>query len=233
MKHLEVERWGRQAGPLHRFDARAKLIAVLIVLAFIGTARPWSVWHAGFYAFLALLTAIVSRLSWAGLARRLTLLLPFPMTFAALTWISIGDATYAAGLVSRSLISACFAVVLIGVTSVPALLEGVARLGVPRVLVSVTQLLYRYLFVLFDQAVRMRLAAACRGGFRWSAATGAAAALFASSEERAGRVHCAMLARGFQGQDPVLSQPSWHTADTLLVSGTTMGLMAARFLWRL
>jgi cobalt/nickel transport system permease protein len=233
VKHLEAEQWSRQSGPLHGLDARAKLIAVLIALVFIGTARPWTPRHAGFYAILALLAALLSRLEWSGLARRLALILPFPVTFAVLSWISTGDGAGAAGLISRSLVSASFAVVLIGVTSVPSLLEGAARLGAPRILISVMRFLYRYLFVLFDQALRMRDAASCRGGFRWHAASGAAAALFASSEERAARIHRAMPARGFRGRDPALSLPAWRLADTVLVIGTPVALATARILWQL
>jgi cobalt/nickel transport system permease protein len=214
-------------------DARAKLIAVIVVLAFIATARPWSPRHVAFYAMLAAAAALLSQLSWAGLARRLALLLPFPVVFAVLSWVSSGQLAHAAALVTRSIVSASFAVILIGVTPVPELLEGAGRIGVPRVLITVTQFLYRYLFVLFDQAVRMKQAAACRGGFRWSAASGAAAALFASSEERAARVHRAMLARGFHGHDPVLTPPLWRHADTLLVAGALIFLSGARLLWQL
>lgn len=232
MRHLEVESWvTRKPGPLHPRDPRAKLLAVVAILAFIATARPWTLRHAACYSAIALATVAVSKLSWRGLFRRLALVLPFPALFALLFWLSSGDGYAAAGLVTRSALSACFAVVLIGVTPVPALLEGAARIGVPRVLVAVTQFLYRYLFVLFDQAMRMKLAAACRGGFRWSAASGAAAALFASSEERAARVHRAMLARGYHGQDPTLTPPAWRAADTALLAGVCLSLLAGRLLW--
>jgi len=233
VKHLEVENWSRRTGPLHRLDARAKVIAVLLILVFAATARPWTPGHVAFYAALALAAAAFSKQSWRGLARRLLLVMPFPLVFAGLSWVSTGNGAHAAALVSRSMVSAAFAVVLISVTPLPALLEGVARLGAPRVLTSVAQLVYRYLFVLFDQAMRMRLAAACRGGFRWHAASSAAAALFASSEERALRVHRAMQARGFQGRDPVLTAPAWRPADTLLVVCAVSALLTARLLWQL
>ena len=161
------------------------------------------------------------------------MVLPFPLVFAGMSWLASRDTAQAAGLITRSVISAAFALILIGVTTAPALLDGAARLGVPAVLISVAQLLYRYLFVLFDQSVRLRNAAACRGGFRWSAAAGAAAALFASSEDRAERIHRAMLARGHQGPVRLLTQREWRAADTLLLTGTLGVLLAARLLWRL
>ncbi len=233
MRHLEVERWRSVPGLLHKLDARAKLIAVLAMLVFIATARPWTPMHAAFYAVLALSAMVVSRLPWAGLLRRLAVILPFTATFAALAWISTGDATRAAGLISRSLVSAAFAVVLIGVTPVPSLLDGAGRMGAPVMLISVAQFLYRYLFVLFDQALRMKQAAACRGGLRWDAASGAAAALFVCSQERATRIHGAMLARGFQGASPTLDPPRWRGVDTILVVGAMILLGTARIVWGL
>jgi cobalt/nickel transport system permease protein len=233
VRHLEVERWHRQAGPLQGLDARAKLISVIIMLAFIGTARPWTASHALFYASLAVAAVIASRLPWAGVLRRLAVILPFSLTFALLSWISTGDPIRAAGLVSRSAVSCAFAVVLIGVTPVAALLDGIRSMGAPRMLMVVSQFLYRYLFVLFDQSMRVRQASACRGGFRWAAASGAAAALFASSQERAERIHWAMLARGFHGSIPSLNPPVWRASDTGLVAATATLLAGSRILWRL
>ena len=106
-------------------------------------------------------------------------------------------------------------------------------MGAPVMLISVAQFLYRYLFVLFDQALRMKQAAACRGGLRWDAASGAAAALFVSSQERATRIHGAMLARGFQGASPTLDPPHWRGVDTMLVVGAMILLGAARIVWGL
>ena len=60
VKHLEVDGWSRRSSPLHRLDARAKLAAVLVTLAFIGSARPWTARHAIFYADLAVAAGLVN-----------------------------------------------------------------------------------------------------------------------------------------------------------------------------
>ena len=70
MRHLEVERWRSVPGPLHKLDARAKSIAVLAMLVFIATARPWTPMHAAFYALLAWSAMLVSRLPWRSEERR-------------------------------------------------------------------------------------------------------------------------------------------------------------------
>jgi cobalt/nickel transport system permease protein len=89
---------------------------------------------------------------------------------------------------------------------------------------------YRYLFVLFEQAHNMRRASRCRAprGRRqplFAAAAGAVAVLFARSYGRAERIHQAMLARGFQGHFELLETPQTGVRDWafLLVS---LGLLA-------
>lgn len=218
---------------LHRRDARAKLIAVLVILAFVGTARSWHWPHGVFYGSLALAALLAAQLSWQSFVRRLAVVLPFTGIFAAMTWLSTGDSARAAVLFSRSLVSVAFAIVLTATTPTPALLAGAERLGAPRLLVTVAQLVHRYLFVLIDQALRMRQAARSRGGFRWSAAAGAAAALLLSSEQRAARIHQAMLARGFTGRLPELAVAAkWSAFDSALLGGTAITLLVARLLWR-
>lgn len=234
MRHLEADQWSRGAGTLHRRDARSKLAAVLVVLAFIGTARPWQWPHGVFYGSLAMAALLAAQIPWRSFFRRLFVVLPFTGIFALLTWLSTGDSARAGVLLSRSLISVAFAIALTATTPAHALLAGAERLGAPRLLVAVAQMVHRYLFVLIDQALRMRQAARSRGGFRWSAAAGAAAALLLSSEQRATRIHQAMLARGFTGRLPELSAAAhWDALDSALLGGTALTLLLARLLWRL
>jgi cobalt/nickel transport system permease protein len=72
----------------------------------------------------------------------------------------------------------------------------------------VAQFLYRYLFVISEEAQHMSKAAAARGatvgglagnGARFRAAAGALAVLFARSYGRAEDIHRAMLSRSFPG----------------------------------
>ncbi|MCC6539353.1 MAG: hypothetical protein IT162_17510 [Bryobacterales bacterium] len=234
MRHLESDQWSRGASALHARDARAKLIAVLVMLAFIGTARPWHWPHALFYGSLALAALLAARLPWRDFLRRLAVVLPFTGIFALLTFLSTGDSGRALVLLSRSLVSVAFAIVLTATTPAPALLTGAEKLGAPRLLVAVAQMVYRYLFVLIDQALRMRQAARSRGGFRWDAAAGAAAALLLSSEQRATRIHQAMLARGFNGRWPERAPTArWNLFDSALPAATALTLLLARLLWRL
>jgi cobalt/nickel transport system permease protein len=224
---LTVDRWSRGASPLHDRDARAKLGAVLAFLIAVTTTRPGAHLAFGLYAALAIAAAAVARLPIAALARRAALVLPFSATFAAITWWS-GDPSRAIALAEKSLLCGFAALLLIATTPVNDLLRALEWLAVPRPLILVIQFLYRYLFVISEQAQHMRLAAQCRRGVRgyggtqyqrsrFSAAAGALGVLFARSWERADGIYRAMLARGFNGHFPRLVPLRFRAADAAFV----------------
>ena len=214
MHHVVVERWSRQHSALHRRDARAKLGALLAFLIAVSTTDPKS--QSAFAAYTVLLAGaiVAARLPIAALLRRATLVLPFAATFALITWWS-GDEARALALAEKSFLSGLAALLLVATTPIPDLLRALEILRVPRLLVLIIHFLYRYLFVISEQAQHMRLAAASRGRLRFRSAAGAFAVLFARSWERADGIYRAMLARGFSGRFPTISHPHWHAADAL------------------
>jgi cobalt/nickel transport system permease protein len=95
-------------------------------------------------------------------------------------------------------------VVLGAVTPFHRLLGAMRRLGVPVVLVSTLQFLYRYQFVLREEVGRMLTARRARSFGRrglpnWSQLTSLIAMLFLRTLERGEHVHSAMVARGWDG----------------------------------
>ena len=199
MHHVVVERWSR-GSPLHSRDARAKLGALIAFLVPFPqrrlarkslsplTPRSWTGAMAA------------SRLPAAGLARRAGLILPFSATFALITWWS-GDPGRALALSEKSFLSGLAALLLIATTPLTQILAALDSLGLPRLLILVVQFLYRYLFVISEQAQHMRLAARSRHGTLGSnGEVQAAAGALASSSPAPGsvrRIYRAMLARGF------------------------------------
>lgn len=86
----------------------------------------------------------------------------------------------------------------------PKLLGGLARLGVPRILVATLHFMYRYVHVLADELERMVHARRARtfrrsGRLEWARLGGLIGMLFVRSFERGERVHAAMRARGWDG----------------------------------
>jgi cobalt/nickel transport system permease protein len=207
LHHVVLERWSRGTSALHRRDPRVKVIAVLVFLVVLGTAHRDLPWLAAACFLLLCGAALAARLPLAAALRRAALVLAFTAVFAAISWLS-GDPARALSLVLKSYLSAFAVLLLVATTRLSVLLHGLERLGVPAFLLMVVQFLYRYLFVISEEAQHMRAAALSRGAARartdrrtrLQAAGGAVAALFARSYARAEEIHRAMLARGFAGE---------------------------------
>jgi cobalt/nickel transport system permease protein len=227
LHHVLLDRWSQGASPLHRRDARAKILALLVFLVVLATTPADAVAVLAIYGALLAAAILIAQLPLGLIVTRAMVVLPFSLTFALISWLA-GEPLRALALVEKSYLSTVAVLLLAAVTPLPLLLGGLERLGFPRLLVLVAQFLYRYLFVLSEQAQHMRLAASCRNGgaghrrgSRFRAATGALAVLFARSYERAEGIHRAMLARGFSGRFSVLRAQRFGVGDgafLLLVS---------------
>jgi cobalt/nickel transport system permease protein len=107
---------------------------------------------------------------------------------------------------------------LTSTTKLPHLLHGLEQLRMPRVMVMILSFMYRYIFVLVDEAMRMKQARDSRnfGGGRWRQVRtmgNMIGTLFIRSYERGERVYAAMAARGFDGQSRTLNHFSFGLVD--------------------
>jgi cobalt/nickel transport system permease protein len=231
MHHVVLDRWSRGDSFLHRRDGRSKLIVAVAMLVAIATAPP-PLWPFALAAAgLLLLLTVAAGLPVRGMLARALVVLPFSAAFAGISWLA-GDPGRVLPLVGKSYLSAMTVLLLAGVTPGPALLHAMERLGAPRFLLLVMQFLYRYLFVLPEEAQHMRAAAVSRGaaGMRRArqAAAGAVAALFLRAYERAEAIHHAMLARGFDGRLRTPRAPRFGPADALFACAALAGIIALR-----
>ena len=230
MHHVVLERWSRGASALHRRDPRAKIAALLVLLVVLATSQR-ALPALAIALFLLLCSAAVwAKLPLAGVLFRAGIVLPFSALFAAVCWMA-GDPARGAALVLKSYLCSLAVLLVVSTTPLPVLLRGLEMAGVPRFLLMVAQFLYRYLFVISEEAQHMAKAAASRGGGegmsawvglvrqparstnRFRAAAGALAVLFARSFGRAEDIHRAMLARGFEGHFRTLTTLHFRTGD--------------------
>jgi cobalt/nickel transport system permease protein len=234
LHHVHVDHWSRGASPMHARDPRAKILALLIFLIVLATTPANAVLTLGIDASLLVSGILIAGLPLANLLLRAMVVLPFSLTFGLISWLA-GDRLRALALVEKSYLSAAAVLLVVGTTALPALLSGMERLGAPRVLVLVAQFIYRYLFVISEQAQHMRLAAASRHGDprlhrkgRFRAAAGALAVLFARSYYRADGIHRAMLARAFTGRFPLLNSLQFRLADGVFLLAASAFLILVR-----
>jgi cobalt/nickel transport system permease protein len=226
LRHAVLEEWSRGNGPLHRRDPRAKTAVLLFFLIAVAmTHRDLWLSATGWMAMLAAV-AVWGRLPLAGLLARSAVVLPFSAVFALVSWAG-GDTERAISLVVKSYLSGAAVLLVVASTPMPRLLRGLEAVGAPRFLLLVSQFLYRYLFVISEEAQHMRTAAVARGALagsliarpqRFRAAAGALAVLFARSYQRAEEIHRAMVARGFEGRFHPLDGLRFGAADALFLA---------------
>lgn len=240
-----------QAGqsPLHRLDARPKLILALALVLCL-SLTPATAWPVYVLLFALILSAIVlSELGPGLVMRRSMLALPFaaaalPLLFTVpgriVALLRLGPLTLSltapgaerfASIVLRSWLSVQVAVLLTATTKLTDLLAAMSQLHLPRLLVAILALMWSYLAVLIDEALRMMRARDSRSGswsgrgggtLPWRASvTGAmAGSLFLRGLERSERIHYAMLSRGYDGSiRPIAVRPLGWRARLVVVIG--------------
>lgn len=235
--------------PLSRRDPRWKLAAFGIAVA--TTAALATVPASAASLALALGLVAVGRVPLAWYGRRLGTLLPFFLLFGLLMPLvvrggeplaSIGPLTISERGVRAAALIGCKGVaivtfVLVLLTAAPfhVTMQAAHSLHVPGLLVHLTLLSYRYLFVLSNELARLRTALRVRG-FRsrmtahsYRTVAHVAGALLVRSHERAERVGHAMRCRGFDGNFRSLVEFRTTPADVLLfvlLAGSAAGLLA-------
>ncbi len=205
-----LERHREGTGPLHRLDARAKLIAALaLIIAVIAIPTAAWRWYGAVGMFLAFVVGL-SGLPPRELARRwlgVFLLVAFLVVMIAPAHpdrARYGVVAVAASILIKNGLAVMTMILLAGTTPFPRLLAGLRRLGMPPVLVATLQFMERYRHVLVEEVDRMATARRARtfgrrGGLSWGLLGGLIGLLFLRSFERAERVHDAMIARGWDG----------------------------------
>lgn len=204
-----LDRFGRSQSMCHRWPPFVKLFAavawILIVSCVPMTLGPL----VGIIACVVFFAHSLARIPLSYVASRLLLFWP-PLFLMAIS-LPLSQMGRTGWLMSiaifvRGTLSFCVALWLVNVMPFDQLLTTLRRLRVPDVLLAILTLMYRFLFVLWDELDRMRTARKARTirklGLRmeWKLAAQMLGRLLIRSLDRADRVHGAMLARGWQGQ---------------------------------
>lgn len=245
MLHIDSnDQYQRGSSRIHRLDPRVKILGTL---AFILTATflPPGAWVSfGLLLGAALVLAQTTRLGWTFALKRSVVALPFalaaitlPFTVPGQPIAQLGSFTLSAegsirflSILVKSWLSVQVAILLTATTPFHTILWGLRELRIPRVLISIVSFMYRYLFVLGDEALRLIRARSARaasglgrsGGsliWRGKVAGGMVGNLTLRAFERSERIYDAMVARGFQGEIKTLAPPTLATADTNLLVG--------------
>ena len=179
---------------------RAKLGASLSAILGVSALPSEQAWLALLALPALLLVARLARVDLASMLRRLSGALPFVLGLAGLALFQHRGLTVCLGLLAKSSVSLLTLLLLASTTPISELLGTLRRLHVPELLCNTIGLLDRYLFLLRDEAKRMRRARAGRtvrrGRWLWWGALGnSLGLLFVRTVLRAERVEAAVRSR--------------------------------------
>ncbi|MDV0444294.1 cobalt ECF transporter T component CbiQ [Methanorbis rubei] len=244
---FDIEREAYRKSPIHSLDARIKLILCLLGLL-VTVLLPYGT--AELFAFVVVYMLfwglyILSGSSFRYYLIRLMLIMPFGLFFIILQpffpnpyydvyhvavalpfginmyWESI---VFGLSLFAKFVISLSFIILLSATTTMQAMLEGAARLHVPRLFVVVMGLTIRYLYVfgLVYQKIQSAFAARCFHGFdrklplkyRLTVIGNAAGSLFVRALEQGERTYISMCCRGYSAASSVFyAKKPLHAAE--------------------
>jgi cobalt/nickel transport system permease protein len=237
VKHSFIDEFSDLDSFVHRLDPRTKLIASLaFILAVVLTpASNWRVFISYFCVVAVLL--IISKLPPLYVLKRSVVIFPFVFLIAVFIpffkegeiagsyniWLWQVSVTYSGLLILANVLVKAWLcilalILLSSTTKLAELLKGLSQLGVPKVMILILSFMYRYIFVMADEVMRMKQAHDSRnfGGERLhqlKTIGNMVGTLFIRSYERGERIYTAMLARGFDGQTRTLQNLSFRATD--------------------
>ena len=259
MKHSFLDKYSDRDSLIHRLDPRTKLLTSLLFILAVVLTPPgrWPVFALYFILVAALL--ILSRVPLLYTLKRSLVIMPFVVLIAIFIpffregevagsyniWLWQLSVTYNGlevfwNILAKAWLSILSLILLTSTTRFSQLLKGMEKLRLPRVMTMILSFMYRYIFVLIDEVMRMKQARDSRnfGGRRlWQLRTigNMIGTLFIRSYERGERVYAAMMARGFNGHTRTLESLNFRLSDVLfaLSLGFILILATVSNLWYL
>jgi cobalt/nickel transport system permease protein len=198
-------------------DPRIKVLTTVVFIVCVVSFGKHDISALVPFLVYPLLLVVVGDLPIGYLMRKVTLAAPFAILlgifnplFDQEVFLQVGPLGISGGWVSffsillRFIMTVGAVLILIATTGYHAVCMALERMGVPQVFVVQLLFLYRYLFVLVDEASRMVRARSLRSfegkGLGIRVVGSMAGHLLLRAMDRAQRIHLAMLCRGFDGE---------------------------------
>jgi cobalt/nickel transport system permease protein len=251
MQHSFLDRYSDIDSPIHRLDPRTKFVCLNLFILAVVTTPPDRFINFGAYAALILIAISLSRVPFTYVIKRVCLILPFVLLTALFLpfWAADHDSSTAFELLGmrltlhglmlvwnvtiKSLLAALGMILLSSSTPFNSLLKGLESLRFPRIMLMILAFMYRYLFVIVDQALRMTRARQSRGSGQYRKGQvrtiiNLIGLLFIRAYERAERVYQCMVCRGFEGDISSIRELEFSPADYIFAGLFLSGVIAIR-----
>jgi cobalt/nickel transport system permease protein len=203
MRHDFFDRYSRLDSPIHHLSSYVKLLfslGIIFTVIIVPIQNRWI-----FFTFVAILvlSSFMSKIPWSFIGGRLLFLEPFALGIAVMSLFQHNGITIFLSILIKSTLCLFTIILLSNTTPFSEILSLFRRIGVPALLITVLALTYRYLFVLIDEAARLRRARdsrmfVIRRSGIWLSLTSLMGQLFIRSTERSERIYTAMISRGWK-----------------------------------
>lgn len=212
MRHSYIDQYSNSNSFIARLDPRIKITAFITLVIFAVITPNSSYREFCLQGLLAFSLALISKAPFGFLLKKSLVVIPFVAVVSALNLI-MGRQTIAAfaATLAKSYLSAVYIIILVATTRFQDLMKGFESLKCPRLITTILSFMYRYVFVIEDELMTMKMAKESRsfGGsalFHAKAHSNILGSLFVRSYERAEEVYLAMRARGFNGSVKTLNE---------------------------
>lgn len=252
MRHDFFDSHCHHESVLGTLDPRVKLVATLAFVVAITIIPPNAYFAYLVFFVAAIIMSIVSKVRPNHYLQSLLVITPLIATLALAVpfmnprpgdGLSLGNdlsinsykLIMLFSLVSKTVLSYLFSLILLFSTSFVSLMEAFEKLGVPKLFVMIANFAYRYQFIIVDETerlVRSRNSRLWQPRFITQAKTIGymVGTLFLRSYERSERVYMAMSSRGFTGKFVSHTEMKPKPAD-LVYSLLCTGTIAAVWIW--
>lgn len=246
--YIEVGRMedlARIDSPVHRLDAR---IMVLTTAAFVVAVMSFPRYEVSAplpFLLFPVVIMTIGNIPPGCILRKILIASPFALAVGVFnplldrhTVVTIGSHGISGGWMSFASIAIRFALTvsaaltLVACTGIHRITAGMVQMGLPRVFAVQLQFLYRYLFVISGDALRMMRAVEMRSvgrsAMRLHTYASLAGHLLLRSIDRAQRVYQAMVSRGYEGHVRVMRPTAIRPGDIWFLAGWTAFFVVAR-----
>ncbi len=202
--------------PIHNLDPRIKVLTAAVFVVCVVSFDKYTIGAMLPFALFLVLVAGLAEIPLGLIGRKLVLVSPFALFLGMFNplldqqpLLTIGSVVISGGWISFASIMLRFALtvgailLLVAVTGFNSVCMALERLGMPRIFAVQLLLLYRYIFVLMEEGIRMYRARQLRAfhgrGLGMRTFGLLVGSLLLRTLDRAQRIHLAMLCRGFDG----------------------------------
>ncbi len=230
---------------IHRLDPRAKLVATLLFIVTVVSFPKYEITGLlPFFLFPVMLFSLAD-IPPAFILKKVLLVSSFaffigifnPVIDRRTAYYLMGVSVSAGWISFLSIMMKFFLTItsgllLVATTSFPGICHALQKLGVPEIFISQLLFLYRYIFVLVEEAMRVARARDLRSfgkrGKGMKTFVSLAGTLFLRTVERAERIYQAMLSRGFAGTLHTTRAYNFRGPDAFFLGATIVLLYLFR-----